>query len=530
MRFSLGKDLWVLIFAGTLLVAGSAIHLATMRQDAPTVDEPVYLAAGAGYWQTGRIEFNLEHPPLAKWIQGIPLLFLHPTSPFEARPAPLKPEFEIGATFLFQNRVPADLIVWMGRLPSLALWIILGAALFATARRWGGSTAGLIALTLYTFDPTVLAHGHLATNDIMLTASLFLAAVFFERMIRQPTMTTILLSTFFIVLPPFMKFSGLLMGPVFACTLLLSSISWKQKSFVLLYAGGWFLLLTLLLTGGDPRIIIDGIQWQAGHNSYGHESNLFGQWSWDGWWYYFPMAFLFKTPLATIILTIASALAAIQQRHTRDTDPQTNAHRAIYRILPATFAITSLFVNLDIGIRYLLPIFPFLFMGIGVILARQISRMREMTRRWGVEFTSILLGILVMNTLLSYPHYLSFFNLIAGGRENGHRVLNDSNLDWGQDLKRLRGSLDANPPAEPIYLDFFGARDAAEYYLNDHLFISRHLPANTPSSEGTYIVSAFYRWRPQYAWLDSVQPFRTIGSSILLYDLSKLPFPSRMLP
>ena len=73
--FSLGKDLWVLIFAGTLLVAGSAIHLATMRQDAPTVDEPVYLAAGAGYWQTGRIEFNLEHPPLAKWIQGIPLLF-----------------------------------------------------------------------------------------------------------------------------------------------------------------------------------------------------------------------------------------------------------------------------------------------------------------------------------------------------------------------------------------------------------------------------------------------------------------------
>ena len=97
-------------------------------------------------------------------------------------------------------------------------------------------------------------------------------------------------------------------------------------------------------------------------------------------------------------------------------------------------------------------------MGIGVILARQISRMREMTRRWGVEFTSILLGILVMNTLLSYPHYLSFFNLIAGGRENGHRVLNDSNLDWGQDLKRLRGSLDANPPAEPIYLIFWRAR------------------------------------------------------------------------
>jgi hypothetical protein len=520
MRFSIGKDRGVMMLAAILLVIGATIHLVTMRDEAPTPDEPVYLAAGVGYWQTGRVEFNAEHPPLYKWIQGIPLLFLDPTPPLQPRPALLKLEFPLGSTFLFENRVPADQIVWIGRLPTLILWIVFGAVLFATARRWGGATAGLIALVLYTFDPTLLAHGHLATNDLASAGSFFLAAVFFERMVHRPTFSQILISTCVIVLPLFIKFSGLLIGPIFLVLLFLAPLSWKQKGGMLLAAIGWCIFLLYLITGGMPQIFWDGLEWQLRHNDFGHEAYLFGRWSFDGWWYYFPIAFLVKTPLFTIVLGAVSFVLLLK-RKLNPSNVGSPSVPVVYSIIPISFLLTSLFVDLDIGIRYLLPVFPFLFMGIGISIAGWMRTVRK-TRAFASTALAVLLSIYAGTIIAHHPHYLSYFNLIAGGQKNGYRILNDSNLDWGQDLKRLDANLETDPVPQPIFLDYFGVGNAGTYYLRDHPFVPIHLPVEPPSSSGTMIVSAFYRWRPTYAWLDSLQPFRTIGSSILLYDLSEL--------
>ncbi|MEE8390335.1 MAG: hypothetical protein V3S14_05995, partial [Anaerolineae bacterium] len=234
-----------------------------------------------------------------------------------------------------------------------------------------------------------------------------------------------------------------------------------------------------------------------------------------GWWYYFPVAFVLKTPLPTLLLLVAASLLvcksargqvgrAVQfshktlkppsrgrpmQRHDisgkgfrPQNAPGTGAEstgklelnspeqvgkwaslQSFVRrwgpllLYPILYAASSLFSSVNIGYRHLLPTLPFLFIFISRIangewrMANRISRFAFYVLRF--TFYVLLVWHLV-GTLRIFPNYLAYFNLLAGGPAEGYRYLVDSNLDWGQNMWQLRDWMQENNVERVYYAHF----------------------------------------------------------------------------
>ena len=82
----------------------------------------------------------------------------------------------------------------------------------------------------------------------------------------------------------------------------------------------------------------------------------------------------------------------------------------------------------------MLPVYPLLY----AFIALNVPLIRW---RWIVAACT---AVLITESAMVYPDYLAFFNAAAGGPAQGPRYLLDSNIDWGQDTKRLKFYLDAH--------------------------------------------------------------------------------------
>jgi hypothetical protein len=186
---------------------------------------------------------------------------------------------------------------------------------------------------------------------------------------------------------------------------------------------------------------------------------LNGDYSSTGWWYYFPYCFLVKTPLpllGLVVLGFSSVVAAIVSRkHWRRAVLWVWLDRSSFVwILILGYGLIALFTNLNIGHRHLLPIYPPLFILAG-------ASIRWFTK--GGRLLRVLMTILVLTNVSVlawiHPHYLAYFNVLAGGPSKGYLHLTDSNVDWGQDLPLLSQWLHRNSTAESgeaVYLRYFG--------------------------------------------------------------------------
>ena len=143
----------------------------------------------------------------------------------------------------------------------------------------------------------------------------------------------------------------------------------------------------------------------------------------------------------------------------------------LYRVTPllalfTLYWLVSLTTHLNIGHRHILPTYPVLFIlagGLGVCLTRRLA-----------PATVLIAGLLLWQAVEAgriYPHYLAYFNPLAGGPENGHRHLVDSSLDWGQDLPGLKVWLDRYAGQAPVYLSYAGSGEPAYYDIH-----ARRLP------------------------------------------------------
>jgi len=205
---------------------------------------------------------------------------------------------------------------------------------------------------------------------------------------------------------------------------------------------------------------------------------LCGEYSTTGWASYFPIAFLIKTPVATLVL-LAAGLAALLLRRVTVCSPV-----LLIGLLGfvAAHGASSVTANLNIGHRHLLPLYPVVCVLAGGAVA-------WFGRRGPRLAVAGLLIWLAGANLTTFPHYLAYFNELVGGRTRGHLYLADSNLDWGQDLFRLAAWARAHPD-EPLKLAYFGSAPPPAYVP------CRSLPSHfdwRPRAEldaGTYVVSA----------------------------------------
>jgi hypothetical protein len=164
--------------------------------------------------------------------------------------------------------------------------------------------------------------------------------------------------------------------------------------------------------------------------------------------------------------------------------------------------------SINIGHRYLLPVYGFLYAWIAAMIAR--------TRRVGLAACIIAVALIAAESLSAYPHYLAFFNVLSGGSRNGPRYLVDSNIDWGQDLLKLRNYLQESP-APCVALRYFGAADL-KYYGMDLPPVEPVLESGTRCL-GAVSVTAL-QMTPELAPLRSCEPRARIGYSINIYDLN----------
>jgi hypothetical protein len=185
---------------------------------------------------------------------------------------------------------------------------------------------------------------------------------------------------------------------------------------------------------------------------------------------------------------------------------------------------------MNIGVRHILPIFPFLYV-IGGAGAARLLGSRARSAKWSVIVLCLWAG---WNAVSTYPNYFAFFNEVAGGSKGGHRILLDSNLDWGQDLKRLKSWLDENGVKKTL-LVYFGMAEPAYYgidavQLPGPVFPARvalarssgDLPYTLAVSANHFYAPSIYSMPSEQEFLESfhlARPDAVVGDSILIFKL-----------
>jgi hypothetical protein len=240
--------------------------------------------------------------------------------------------------------------------------------------------------------------------------------------------------------------------------------------------------------------------------------------------FYFPVALLFKEPVAAIVGVLSALALGIVWIRRGAVDPTRHAWLlTCLAVPPAVYAILAVSSRMNIGVRHVFPVYPFVFIATGVVAARAMREYGLPAKRAVVA----LAALLAIETLAAWPDYIAFFNAPAGGTRGGLRLLGDSNLDWGQDLKLLATWQKANP-GETLYLFYNGSADPAGYgitYVNafgGYAFGPPRAPMTTPgvlaisatNLQGIYTAPEL---EPMLRELRRTEPMEVLGGTIYLY-------------
>ena len=246
---------------------------------------------------------------------------------------------------------------------------------------------------------------------------------------------------------------------------------------------------------------------------------MFGRYAYEGWWYYFPLAFLIKTPLGSLLL-IGAALLVFRASRTEEW------RAALFLLGPVVVIFAAMTQSkVNIGVRHILPVYPLLF-----VFASRLATL-HFRRGWlGLLLLGVPLVMTALSSLKVAPHQLAYFNEIVGGPEEGYRYLSDSNLDWGQDLKGLKRYMEREGLAM-IYLSYSGSVPPTCYGIH-------YQPAPAPwewqhsadvlphgrrevlAISVTNLQGVSFAEQDLYRWLYSRTPVAKIGYSIFVYDLT----------
>lgn len=508
-----------------LLAIQAALQISSVSEESQNYDEAVHLAAGYSYLKTGDFRLNREHPALGKMLNAVPLLFLNVRLPLDDPSWTQADQWTFGKVFLYQNRVPADTMLRAARLVTILLTLLLGASIAIWTRRRFGAPAALVALSLYALDPNIIAHGRYVTTDLIAALFLFLTCTAWLRFLETDRRRDLLLTGLLLGLALLSKYSSVILAPLLAILYGIHrwgrwrrSIGHAARSLAIVYGLSAFLVLALYAPGGlnpSRHMYLLGLWRTYKLNSvWGQPAYLLGQRSNFGWWYYFPVAFAVKTPLGALLLLLPGWWWTCRRR--------IRFEQVALAVPAALYFAWSMTSHINIGVRHILPIYPLLFALMGAALFQ--SPLTALRR----GLLAAALALQAFECVRIYPHYTSFFNQAAGGPATGARYLLDSNLDWGQDAKRLAGHLRSQGIRE-VCDGYFGKADLGYYGI-----ATKELPSTGETGKLSQLdcvaavsvnhLHGLYLPPPKnYDWLRAIPPTSRVGYSIYLYDLRKKP-------
>lgn len=549
-----------------LLLLAFALMMANVRAWSPTMDEQNHITRGYALLRTGDPRLSLEHPPLVNALEALPLLLLgdQVTLPLDDPTWAQGAWYQVADLFLWHVNDQPDRMVFLARLPVVALTLTLIALAARWARELWGAPAGLAAAALLTLDPNVLAHGCLATTDLGLTFTAFGAAYAVWRVSRRarPRPRAVLLVGLALGAMLASKTSAPLfwgvLGLLWCADALRGSGRWRraaQRAGLYLAATAVALVVLWTCYAFDVSPVLPqgpavplgtyarGVQAVLTNVQGGRPSYLLGETRLGGWPLYFPITFAVKTPLPTLLLVLWAVPVALRRRR---------AWPSLFLLLPvALYWAAALASDLNLGYRHLLPTLPFLYVwaaqGVGKWGNRHIGKSAHQhigksdhVRRFPLPVSRLiprlLFLLLALTTLRVAPHVLAYFNVLGGGPTRGWRVVADSNIDWGQDLKRLRAYL-ATHDLGPIKLSWFGSAYPGAYGIAYEPLpgLPHHFPMwfePTPFDEqqpepGVYVISVSnlvelpLEDKHVFTYFRAREPDARIGYSIYIYKVGE---------
>jgi hypothetical protein len=492
-----------------------------------TFDETTHLPSGYSYLKTGDLRLNTQHPPLIKMLAALPLLPLGPELDLEdpAWQATPPDEWSFGYRFLYNQN--ADRLLFWGRLPMALLALLMAWYVFRWAVNLFGIGGGLLALFLCAFSPTLIAHARFVTMDVGLAAFSTLGLYHLWRYLEDGRSTDMLATSVGLGLALASKFSGVILVPVYAVLLLSRPFARDRlviragsgrtvlsavTSLALILALAGVIVHAIYLFPPDPATYWNGLVQVNQDHDPDYFYYLMGEFKQGGWWYYFLSAFLFKTPVPTLLAIVLSLVLVWRYRA-----PHPLAEVTLLLPIVAFTAATSVWAD-NLGIRYLMPVYPLLFVFVG----RLAGALRTSLIARGA---AVVLGLWYAgSTTAIYPDQLAYFNEMAGGSSNGHRLLDDSNIDWGQDLKRLKRYM-SDEGITRIHLRY-GRNSAPEYYgikafpVSDEQWARERPPGYYAFGAQQLIRGELYREQHGLAtdWLNRYEPVARIGYSLYVFE------------
>ena len=460
-----------ILCAGLLMLMGFNL-LSVIRRKSLTNDEYYHIPAGYYHLSQGNFKLNEEHPPLVKMWAALPLLLDRPVTPppVEA-PAenPITRGHETFARFWSVNLSRSEAIAFRTRVPMILLTLALGFLIFVYARELFGGRAALFAVLLFSLEPTVLAHGRVVQTDLPAALAYLLFFFALRSFLHTPDLRRALRVGGALGLALLTKFSLLILVPLF----LIASIAvlwstWQRGRrparlglriaiaiVVMLFVVNtayyfrrqplsqsdmqWIesrspshsgAVLRTLRAGSAvaPTSFLFGAYIVWAHDQMGHPASLLGAYRNSGWWYYFPVAFALKTSLPFLLLSIAAMGWALWMFWLR------RESAFLWLLVPIViYTMVAMTSRIDIGIRHLLPVFPFLFILSGAF----VDWVLRLQSGWIPRAVMVvLLAWMALTATRAYPDYLTYMNEIASRHPHWY-YLSDSNVEWGDDTGAL---------------------------------------------------------------------------------------------
>ena len=466
--------LLVLILIGQL--AYSVAH------ESLTWDEGNHIFAGYMSWK-GDYGMNPEHPPLVKAVATSPLLFMKlKVPPLQNRFFKHESSFD-GRDLIYGN--DAAKVIFRVRMAAMTFTILLAVLVFTATREMFGDAAALAALLLFVFEPNILAHGALVTTDMGITCLMFASVYAFYRYVKKPSIPRLLLTGLAVGLGLAAKHSGLFILPILVVLAVTEVIRNPQVgsnaesrprkalrlaaalaaisaiSFAILWSSYGFrysmrpaglpVSPTLTEFAGElkppaaGRAILAVAHWHLLPEAYLYglidvkvvadetPTYLFGTIYPRGQWFYFPALLLIKStlPVLALLLLLPLILAFRGTQHRREL--------FFLAVPPVLYFVVAIFSDLNIGVRHILPIFPFLM----VLAAYAAWTLAQADRRWIYPVAALLI-FHVISSVRAFPvSYLPYSNELWGGPSATYKYLSDSNVDWGQQMIATKKYVDA---------------------------------------------------------------------------------------
>jgi hypothetical protein len=546
----------------------------------PTFDETFLIGAGYSFLKGDVHAQPTANLVLAeKWV-ALPLLAMKVDQPTEKeRSAAEALRQNAYWVSLFRSEPHMFAMLRATRAMNTLLGVALALVVFFWSRRLHGDGAGLISLAFCCLCPVVMANSGLATTDIATALFFSLAVWSFWILLHRVSGWTVLWCGLAVGGLMATKLSGVLFVPM-AVLMMAAKLGLRHpvtvalpgrvareeanasRHFFLLAAAsmaaalvGYFTLWAIYgfhysfgvqtpdgsalwhLFNGQPEGLVSSyIEWGRKLRLFPEhflidtrlfalsvqqrQAFLMGGYSRVGWWYFFPVAWFFKTPIPFLIAVLASLVVVIPAAGRRLANGAGGAAASAINFYEFT-PLAVLFVvylgammsgNLNIGIRHLLPVYPVLF-----VLAGVLARARWWHRPSGTMLAGALITWSACEVWAVYPQTLAYFNEFAGGSGNGWRILVDSSYEWGQDLpaveKWVARRAGRPGPRPPVYFSYFGSGLLQPFKLDEVVLLPSYFDQGRSFQltlkPGTYMISAtmlqsvynhtaFGPWRDSY--------------------------------